>query len=107
MLQMTMSDGWRGVTQEERFRASVLAEERKIHKEYSLESGSGSFESYSNGLFMPAALMTAKTPSPNKKQGKNKKQKWSPFVGSVGTNDFDLDSIESDGIMRGEERGHG
>jgi hypothetical protein len=91
------------VTQDERFRASVLAEERKILKEYSLDSGSGSFESYPNGLFMPTALIAAKTPSPNKKQDKNKKQKWSPFVGSVGTHDFDLDSIESDGIMRGEE----
>jgi hypothetical protein len=93
------------VTQEDRFRASVLAEERKILKEYSLDSGSGSFESYPNGLFMPTNLITAKTPSPNKKQDKNKKQKWSPFVSSVGTNDFDLDSIESesDGIMRGEQ----
>jgi hypothetical protein len=91
------------VTQEtERFRESVQAEERKILKEYSLDSKSGSFESYPNGLLLPTTLITAKAPSPKKK----KKQKWSPFVGSVGTNDFDLESIESDGIRQGEkERG--
>jgi hypothetical protein len=91
------------MTKEERFRASVLAEERRIRKEYSMESGSGSFESLPESSFLPTTLITAKTPSPNRKQAINKKQRWSPFVGSVGTNDFDLDSIESDGIMRGEE----
>jgi hypothetical protein len=83
---------------EERFRASVRAEERKILKEYSLESGSASFESYPDGLFLPKELTTIKTPSPKKS-----KQKWSPFVSSVGTNDFDLESLESDGIMRDSE----
>jgi hypothetical protein len=54
---------------------------------------------------LPAALMIYKTPSPKQKVRQNKKQS-SSFVGSVGTNDFDL-TIESDGIMRGEERGNG
>jgi hypothetical protein len=88
------------MTKEERFRASVLTEERKILKEYSMESGSGSFESYPDGLFLPKTLITAKTPSPDKK--KNQEATGSPFVSSVGTNDFDLDSIASDGSMGGE-----
>jgi hypothetical protein len=94
------------MTQEERFRARVLAEERKILKKFSLESGSKSEESYPEVSFMPTTLITAKTPSPDKK----KKQKWSPFVGSVGTHDFDLDSLDSDGIMqegKGQGKGRG
>jgi hypothetical protein len=90
------------MTKKERFRASVLAEERKIRKEYSFESGSGSFESYPDSSFLPKTLIAAKTPSRDKK--KNQKAKWFPFVDSVGTNDFDLDSIASDGIMEGGAR---
>jgi hypothetical protein len=79
------------MTKEERFRASVLAEESRILKEYStsMESESWSFESIPDGSFLPTTLITAKTPRPGKK-----KQEWSPFVGSVGTNDFDLDHRE-------------
>jgi hypothetical protein len=84
--------------QDERFKASVLGEERKIHKEY--YSASGSFESYPNSLLLPETLITAKTPSPDKNKKNKKKQNWSPFVGSVGANNFDLDSIASDDSMR-------
>jgi hypothetical protein len=88
------------MTKEERFRASVLAEERKILKEDTMESGSGSLGSYLDGLLLPTTSITAKIPSRDKK--KNQEAKVSPFfVSSVGTNDFDLDTIASDGSIGG------
>jgi hypothetical protein len=76
----------------------VLGEERKIHKEYYPASGIESFESCPNSLLLPETLFTDKTPSPDK--SKKNKKRWSPFVSSVGANDFDLDSIASDDSMR-------
>jgi hypothetical protein len=86
------------MTKEERFRASVRAEERKILKEYSLESehGSGSFGSYPDGLLLPTNLIAAKIPIK-----KSQEAKVSSFVASVGTNDFDMDTIASDGSIGG------
>jgi hypothetical protein len=85
------------MTKEERFRASVLAEERRILKEYSMESGS--FGSFPDGLLLPTTSITAKIPSQDKK--KNQETKVPPFDSSVGTNDFDLDTIASDGSIGG------
>jgi hypothetical protein len=71
----------------------LLAEERKIHREYSLESGSGSFESLFEWSVYACGTLTAKTPSQTKSKAKNKTRNWVSFVWLSGTNDFDLDSI--------------